>query len=96
MRPTRSCAGPHLLRRGIRPPQPLIRAFIDAQVVEGFAVESICTVLTSEGCQVAAVDDRDHGGGLWLASVRNGPTTGPYSSSAKLTSSTRPAASSSP
>ena len=32
----------------------MIKAFIDALVVEGFAVESICTVLTSEGCQVAA------------------------------------------
>ena len=29
-------------------------AFIDALVGEGCAVESICTALTSQGCQVAA------------------------------------------
>jgi hypothetical protein len=46
--------GRDLLRRGTRPPQPLITAVIDALVVEGFAVESICSVLTSDGCQVAA------------------------------------------
>ncbi len=32
----------------------MIVAFIDAMVVEGFAVELICAVLTAEGCQVAA------------------------------------------
>ena len=32
----------------------MIKAFIDALVVKGFAVESIWLVLTGEGCQVAA------------------------------------------
>ena len=41
--------GRDLLRRGTRPPQPLITAVIDALVVEG----SICSVLTSPGVSVA-------------------------------------------
>jgi hypothetical protein len=36
------------------PRTPLIKAFIDALVGEGFAVEAVCAVLTSEGCQAAA------------------------------------------
>jgi hypothetical protein len=41
--------GVDFLRRGTRPPRSLIEAFIDVLVAEGFAVESICTVLRSEG-----------------------------------------------
>ena len=39
-----------VLRGGTRRPQLRLTGFIDASVVDGFAVESICTVLTSEGC----------------------------------------------
>ena len=46
--------GLNFLRRGTRPPQPLIMAFVDALVAVGLAVESICAVLRGPGCQVAA------------------------------------------
>lgn len=39
---------------GARPPQPLIVAFVEEMRAEGFAVESICRVLSEQGCQVAA------------------------------------------
>ncbi|WP_395656688.1 IS3 family transposase [Nocardioides sp.] len=42
------------LRRGARPPQPLIMAFIDDMKAAGHAVESTCRVLTEHGCGVAA------------------------------------------
>ena len=42
------------LRRGTRPPQPLIMGFIDELRSQGHAVESVCAVLRQEGCQVAA------------------------------------------
>src|SRR3954452_24518741 len=42
------------LRRGARPPQPLIMAFIDDMRAAGPAVESTCRVLTEHGCRVAA------------------------------------------
>ena len=43
-----------LLRGGTRPPRPLICAFIDTLVGDGFAFKSVCAILTTEGCQVAA------------------------------------------
>lgn len=43
-----------LLRRGARPPQPLIMTFIDDMRAQGHAVGSTCRVLTEHGCQVAA------------------------------------------
>ena len=46
--------GHGFLRRGARPPQPLIMGFIDTMRAEGHAVESICRVLREQGCQVAA------------------------------------------
>ena len=46
--------GNGFLRRGARPPQPLIMAFIDDMRAEGHAVESTCRVLREQGCQVAA------------------------------------------
>ena len=42
------------LRRGTRPPQPLIMGFIDTMRAEGHAVESICRILREQGCQIAA------------------------------------------
>ena len=42
------------LRRGTRPPQPLIMGFVETMRAEGHAVESICRVLREQGCQVAA------------------------------------------
>ena len=39
---------------GTRPPQALIVAFIDECRAAGLAVESVCRVLTEEGCQIAA------------------------------------------
>ena len=46
--------GHDLLRRGTRPPQPLIMGFIDTMRAQGHAVESICRVLREQGCQIAA------------------------------------------
>ena len=43
--------GHGFLRRGTRPPQPLIRAFIADQAAEGRRVESICRVLREQGCR---------------------------------------------
>lgn len=43
-----------ILRRGARPPQPLIVAFIDDQRAQGHAVESICRVLREQGLEIAA------------------------------------------
>ncbi len=42
------------LRRGTRPPTPLIVSFIDEQRAKRRAVESICQVLREQGVQVAA------------------------------------------
>ena len=42
------------LRRGTRPPHPLIMGFIDLIKAEDHAVESICRVLREQGCQIAA------------------------------------------
>ena len=42
------------LRGGTRPPQALIVAFIDEMRAAGFAVESICAVLSEHGCRIAA------------------------------------------
>ncbi len=47
-------SGVDFLRGGARPPRPLIVAFIDECVHAGHAVESVCRVLTSQGCQIAA------------------------------------------
>ena len=46
--------GHGFLRRGARPPQPLIMAFIDDMRAEGHAVESTCGCCTEQGCPVAA------------------------------------------
>ena len=46
--------GDDFLRRGTRPPQPLIMGFIDTMRAKGHAVESICRVLREQGCQIAA------------------------------------------
>jgi putative transposase len=43
-----------LLRRGTRPPTPLIVSFIDEQRAKKRAIESICEVLRQQGVQVAA------------------------------------------
>ncbi len=45
---------PPKLRGGARPPQSLIMGFIDQMRAEGYAVESVCRVLTQQGCQIAA------------------------------------------
>lgn len=42
------------LRRGTRPPKPLIMGFIDTMRVQGYAVESVCRVLREQVCQIAA------------------------------------------
>ncbi|AXH97987.1 IS3 family transposase [Ornithinimicrobium avium] len=42
------------LRRGARPPQPMIMGFIHTMRAQGHAVESVCVVLREQGCQVAA------------------------------------------
>ncbi|WP_256933066.1 IS3 family transposase, partial [Rhodococcus sp. MH15] len=42
------------LRGGTRPPQPMIIAFIDSLRANGSAVESICRVLSDQGCKIAA------------------------------------------
>ena len=47
-----------MLRGDARPPHPPICAFIDTLISNGFAVETIRTVLTVEGCQVAAATYR--------------------------------------
>src|SRR5215217_4848646 len=49
-----SALGYGFLRRGARPPQPLIMAFIDDMRSAGHAVESTCRVLREQGCGVAA------------------------------------------
>jgi len=36
------------------PPQPMIAGFVDQMRAEGHAVESVCRVLSEQGCQVAA------------------------------------------
>jgi putative transposase len=46
--------GLDFLRGGARPPRSLIVAFIDECRQAGHAVESICRVLTEQGCQIAA------------------------------------------
>ncbi len=38
---TRSCVGRHFFRGGTRPPRPLVCAFIDTLVGDGFDVESV-------------------------------------------------------
>ncbi|MHB8452633.1 MAG: DDE-type integrase/transposase/recombinase [Mycobacteriales bacterium] len=44
---------PNFLREGTRPSPPLICGFIDVMRAEGHGVESICAVLTEQGCPVA-------------------------------------------
>ncbi|MBK8460737.1 MAG: DDE-type integrase/transposase/recombinase [Micropruina sp.] len=46
--------GGDFLRGSTRLPEAMIVGFIDTQRCHGHAVESVCAVLTSQGCQVAA------------------------------------------
>ncbi|WLP88966.1 IS3 family transposase [Gordonia sp. NB41Y] len=47
-------AATFFLRGGTRPPQSMIISFIDEMRTKGVAVESICRVLSEQGCQIAA------------------------------------------